>query len=63
MLYQLSYTPNRDPRGSQRALPAQGPAPPLLNPSPAKGERGYLTTGSPIHVPPGPVNTRWVAGR
>ena len=47
MLYQLSYTP-RPPREVARA----------------NGSRKVQwTIGKPIHVPPGPVKTRWVAER
>ena len=45
MLYQLSYTPSADARGNDAGCPAQG----------------HLTIGSPIQVPPWPVNTFWVA--
>ena len=63
MLYQLSYTPvpAREVASGRRWRKASaGPAPqPLFR----EAGRGYLTTGSPIHVPSAPVNTFCVAGR
>jgi hypothetical protein len=47
MLYQLSYTPRPEGRGSQRQ----------------RGAQGQLTIGRPIHVPPDPVKTFCVAER
>ena len=48
MLYQLSYTPVPEMREVASA---------------GGGRKAQRTTGRPTHVPSGPWNTRWVAGR
>ena len=47
MLYQLSYTP----------LPWREVA------SARRARKAHSTSGKPTQLPPGPVNTRWVAAR